>query len=110
MKVFDPDIQVMTNGGIEEKIAVQNALNMRVAARTFLEESVKLAGTLPAKKKCLFYMRFDHGFTIKEIAEVCHVPESEVSRRLKEIVEEINKMRNCCRKGPNRHDPKNRAK
>ena len=74
----------------------QEIVNHRVAVRRFIAESCELARKLPPKKKCLFLMHFESGFSNREIAELCKVDEGTVSRRLKKVVEEINEMRNCC--------------
>jgi len=43
-------------------------------------------------------MRFDHGFSTKEIAAICGVDESTVTRRIQNIADEINAMRSCVTK------------
>jgi RNA polymerase sigma factor (sigma-70 family) len=76
----------------------QKTQDRRIAVRKFIEQSCELAKTLPPKKKLLFLMRFDHGYTNAEIAGLCGVDEGTVCRRIKKIVAEIEEMRNCCKK------------
>ncbi len=85
MKVVHPNVKQETQDG-------------RIAVRKFIEESCELAKTLPPKKKLLFLMRFDHGYSNAEIARLCGVDEVTVSRRLKKIIAEVEQMRNCCKK------------
>jgi len=74
----------------------QETTNHRVAVRQFIKESCELARKLPPKKKCLFLMRFESGFSYAEISKLCGVDEGTVSKRIKKIVEEINGIRKCC--------------
>lgn len=67
----------------------------RLATRKFIAESCELAKTLTPKKKILFLMRFDSGFSCQEIAQVCKCHEETVRRRLKQIADELNEKRNC---------------
>ena len=71
--------------------------SQRIATRKFIAESCELAKTLPPKKKLLFLMRFDSGYSCKEIAELCGCHEETVRRRIQRVAEEINEKRNCLR-------------
>jgi RNA polymerase sigma factor (sigma-70 family) len=75
----------------------QETLNHRVAVRTFLEESCKLAKLLPPHKKLLFLLKFSSGHTNREIAELCGVSEETVRRRVHKLAEELNEMRKNLR-------------
>ena len=77
-------------------LPLQIELNHRVAVRRFINESCELAKTLPPKKKLLFLMRFELGFSISEIAQLCGVHEETARNRIDVIVNEINQMRKCC--------------
>jgi len=92
----DQDIEILEKSDLEEKIAVRNRINVRVATRKFLEESCELARLLEPRKKCLFIMHYSGGFSVKEIAELCRTSEGTVVRRLKEITQELDEMRKCC--------------
>ena len=69
---------VVAKSGVPTQIEVNN----RIATRRFLAESCELAKALPPRKKCLFLMRFDMGFSNKEIAALCKVSEGTVARRI----------------------------
>ena len=69
----------------------------RIQVRKFIAESCELAKKLPPKKKMLFIMRFDYGFSNKEIAELCGCDEETVNRKIKNISKELNDMRNCIK-------------
>jgi len=77
--------------------AQQQIQDRRIAVRNFIQEHCELAKTLPPKKKLLFLMRFDHGYSNAEIAKLCGVDETTVCRRLKKIIAEVEEMRNCCK-------------
>lgn len=69
----------------------------RIQVRKFIAQSCELAKRLPSRKKMLFLMRFDTGWSNREIADLCNCSETTVERRLKEITKEINEMRNCVK-------------
>lgn len=110
MNDTDRDIKILESHDIEEKMAAQDGITARVATRKFLEESCELAKMLPPRKKCLFIMRYSNGFSIKEIAELCKVDETEVGRQLKRIANQLNEMRKCCNGKGTHESPKERLK
>jgi len=71
----------------------------RIQVRRFIEQSCDLAKTLPPKKKLLFLMKFDSGFSNEEIAELCNCSVAKVNKKLKEIEKDINNRRNCMSAG-----------
>lgn len=74
----------------------------RLQVRKFLQESCELAKALPPRKRMLFLMRYDSGFSNKDIADLCHSTEETVQRRLKEISNELDLMRDSVRSDPPR--------
>jgi len=78
-----------------EKIAERNE---RIAVRQFIVESCELAKCLPPRERILFLMRFDHGYSIEEIASLCKASNATVRRRLGKIARHIDFMRKCCDK------------
>lgn len=85
---------VMKHGRLTKESTAQ-----RVATRRFLAESCDIAKRLTHKNRILFIMRFESGFSTKEIADLCRCDETTVIRRIKEIASEIDGMRNCCKNG-----------
>ena len=67
----------------------------RIQIRKFIAQSCELAKALPPRKRMLFLMRFDSGWSNQEIADLCNCSEATVARRLKEIAKELNAMRGC---------------
>lgn len=65
----------------------------RIATRRFIAESCEIAKRLPYRNRLLFLMRFESGFSTKEIANLCQVDETTVCRRIKQIADEIDAMR-----------------
>lgn len=82
---------------IEDKVSAAKRTTIQVATRKFIEESCSLAKMLPPHKKLLFVMHFSHGYSIKEIAELCNVEQNVVTRRIKKIAQELNVMRSCLK-------------
>lgn len=68
-------------------------LSRRLGVRKFIAESCELAKTLSPRKRILFLLHFDHGYTKKEIAELCECDEATVTRRLGKISDELNDKR-----------------
>lgn len=66
----------------------------RIEIRRLIEEKCEAVKKLPAHKKLLFLMYYDHGHSMREIAEVCGIAEETVRRRLTKIANEINKNEN----------------
>jgi RNA polymerase sigma factor (sigma-70 family) len=62
----------------------------RIRIRQLIAEKCESAKKLPMREKMLFLMYYDHGHTIKEIADLCNLTEGQVSRRLDKIAEKIN--------------------
>lgn len=73
---------------------VSESPEQRIATRKFIAESCEIAKRLNHKDRLLFLMRFESGFSTKEIAELCRVDETTVCRRIKQIAEQLNSMRN----------------
>lgn len=64
----------------------------RIRIRQLIVEKCELAKKLPTRQRVMFLMYYDHGHTIKEIADLCGITEGQVTRRLDGIAEKINNM------------------
>lgn len=74
-----------------EHIDENNQAN-RIRIRNLIAEKCEFAKRLPPRQKMLFLMYYDHGHTLKEIADLCGIEEGAVSRSLRTIEEKINNM------------------
>ena len=69
----------------------------RIDARRFIAESCEIAKTLNPRQKILFLLHFDHGYSNKELGELCQCSEKAVSMRINRIAKEINIRRKLLR-------------
>jgi RNA polymerase sigma factor (sigma-70 family) len=78
------------NTGLEH-IDENNQAN-RIRIRNLIAEKCEFAKRLPPRQKLLFLMYYDHGHTLKEIAELCGIDEATVGRSLRMVEKKINNM------------------
>lgn len=95
------EIDIIENIDVEEKISATGHPGIRIATRRFIEESCELAKMLPPHKKLIFVMHYSHGYSVKEIANLCGVSTGTVTSKLKAITREINVMRRCLKGSEN---------
>ena len=74
-----------------EHIDENNQAN-RIRIRNLIAEKCEFAKRLPPRQKMLFLMYYDHGHTLKEIADLCGIEEGAVSRSLRTVEKKINNM------------------
>ena len=77
--------QSKTNIGVLSGLEHLDANNQanRIRIRNLIVEKCELAKQLPPRQKMIFLMYYDHGHTIKEIADLCGIDEGQVARRLR---------------------------
>jgi len=64
----------------------------RIEIRKIIADKCELAKKLPAHKRVLFLMYYDHGHSLREIAQLLNTSDGTVSRRLTKIMNEINEI------------------
>lgn len=74
-----------------EHIDENNQAN-RIRIRNLIAEKCEVAKRLPPRQKMLFLMYYDHGHTLKEIANLCGIEEGSVAKRLRTVEKKINNM------------------
>lgn len=84
---------------INEKLLTNDDCRRRVNARIFIAQSCELAKTLEPRKRIMFLMKYDHGYTNADIAKLCGCSVSKVNRAMDGITKDINEKREMMSEG-----------